>query len=223
MKKLLVIVLLLGFSYVFKDDVQSLWSGIYDKKVYIAVPTIAQKPELPRGCEVTALAMMLQHAGRDVSKLELAKQLTKVPFENGGLKGNPNDGFVGDMYSFNQPGLGVYNRPIEQLANQYLPNRIINLSGKGFDEVITHLDEKKPVWVIQNAKYDVLSEGEWQSWETSEGPINVTYQEHSVLVIGYDKNQVYFNDPLTGQTEKAPKEGFIAGWEQMGSQAITYR
>ena len=41
------------------------------------VKCIAQNPELPRGCEVTSLAMMLNYNGINVSKMELAKEVKK--------------------------------------------------------------------------------------------------------------------------------------------------
>lgn len=97
-------------------------------------PLIGQMPELPRGCEVTSLAMMLQDAGVKVNKMTLAYQVKKDPTPyrnvNGQIYfGNPNTGFVGDMYSFNKPGLGVYHGPIGELAKAYLPNRIVDFTG----------------------------------------------------------------------------------------------
>lgn len=54
-------------------------------------PMIAQRPELPTGCEVTATAMMLQFGGAKVTKMSLAKEMPR--------SSNPNKGFVGSPYS----------------------------------------------------------------------------------------------------------------------------
>lgn len=45
----------------------------------INVPLIAQRPELPSGCEVTSLAMALKFYGVNVSKTTLAN---KMPYDS---------------------------------------------------------------------------------------------------------------------------------------------
>lgn len=187
------------------------------------IPVIAQLPQLPRGCEVTALAMLLNHAGVGVDKMELADKIRKVDYRNDGLYGSPNEGFVGSIYNLKEPGLGVYHKPIAELANSYLPHEIIDFSGEDFYWIPKYLDRGRPVWVIINTTYNVLPEDQWSTWDTSRGKVRVTSKEHSVLVTGYDKDYIYFNDPLTGEkNRKALKSEFIAAWSQMGKQAITY-
>jgi uncharacterized protein YvpB len=192
-------------------------------------PLINQNPELQRGCEVTSLAMMLQYAGVNVGKMTLAAQVRKdtTPYRymNGTIHfGNPNTGFVGDMYSFNRPGYGVYHGPIKAVADQYLPGRVVELSGCSFETIYQYLNNEKPVWVINNVMFDAVAPQFWRTWQTPLGPIRITMKEHSVLVTGFDPNYIYFNDPLANiKNRKVPISSFKRGWEQMGSQAISYR
>ncbi|SFA49611.1 Uncharacterized protein YvpB [Parageobacillus thermantarcticus] len=198
------------------------------KSTLIDAPIISQLPELPRGCEVTSLAMLLNYAGVNVDKMTLAKQIKKNPTpyrkHNGKVfYGHPNEGFVGDMYTTKKPGYGVYHKPIKQLAEMYLPNQIVDLTGQSFAEIYKYLSKGTPVWVITNTTFRVLPPSEFREWQTPQGPIKITYREHSVLITGYDDQYIYFNDPLTGtKNKKAPKVEFIKAWEQMGKQAITY-
>ncbi|WP_330949708.1 C39 family peptidase [Virgibacillus sp. MG-45] len=193
--------------------------------IKIDAPKDQQLPELPRGCEVTSLSMLLKHHNIQVDKLELAEKVTKDPTpyttKNGEIYfGNPYNGFVGDMYSFSKPGMGVYHKPIADLAKQYVGNRVLDFTGKDFNEVIDQLNYQRPVWVIINATYNKLPKSQFTTWNTKDGKINITMKQHSVLITGYDEKYIYFNDPLN-YVDKAPIEEFKAAWVQMGKQAIT--
>lgn len=196
------------------------------KEVKLEAPLIEQMPELPRGCEVTSLGMLLAYNNIEVDKMELAKKVRHNPsgYKKEGEKiyfGNPHNGFVGDMYSFNKPGLGVYHKPIAELAKKYAKNKtVVDFTGDNFDRIIHHLNLNRPVWVIINSWYNELPSSQFEKWHTEDGPIDITYRLHSVLVTGYDEDYIYFNDPLNYHT-KANKENFIKAWEQMGKQAIT--
>jgi len=53
---------------------------------------------------------------------------------------------------------------------------------------------------------------------------SISYREHSVLVVGYDENNVYIKDPLADQPYTAvSRDSFEDSWIQMGKQAISYR
>ncbi|MCL1631725.1 C39 family peptidase [Sporolactobacillus sp. CPB3-1] len=188
-------------------------------------PYVSQKPELPNGCEVTSLTMLLQFAHVKVDKMTLASQIKKVPFQSGKFKGNPNDGFVGNMYHGRRsnPGLAVYHGPVAELAANYLGARVNDLTGKPWSAVEKQLIAGKPVWTITSINFRPVPDSAWVDWRTREGTMRITFKEHSVLVTGFDKEHVYFNDPLAGRPgSKANKQLFIKAWHQFGNQAISY-
>jgi uncharacterized protein YvpB len=204
------------------------WSGDHLPESYQInnVQQIYQLPELERGCEVTSMAMMLNYAGASTDKMTLAQQINKdsTSFEytnDGVFFGNPNIGFVGDIYSFNNSGYGVYHGPIKDLAEQYMPDHIVDLTGASLSDVLFSVSQGKPVWVIVNTDFDELDDSDWRKWGTPEGDVYITYKEHSVLITGYDENYIYFNDPL-GSADQASRSSFESAWNQMGQQAISY-
>ncbi|MBV6681466.1 C39 family peptidase [Bacillus thuringiensis] len=104
---------------------------INERKQTVIMKEMQQKPELMRGCEITSLSMILQFSGVQVEKLELASKIKYVPFESNGRKGNMHKGFIGDIATFNKPGLGVYVEPILELAKLYVPDeKVVDLSHK---------------------------------------------------------------------------------------------
>ncbi|MFS3914973.1 C39 family peptidase [Bacillus australimaris] len=176
-------------------------------------------PRLYNGCEVTSLAMLLHYSGYEhVTKNALANEIKRVPlnYENG-LKGDPHDGFVGDME--NGPGLGVYHEPIYQLAKKYAGDQVVDLTGKPVKKAIYQsLEKGYPVWVITTSTFDKTDNIE--TWNTPNGKIDVSFNEHSVVITGYDKEHVYLNNPYGQKNQKVDRDRFEDSWEQMGSQAI---
>ena len=194
----------------------------------IETPLIQQLPELPRGCEVTSLAMLLNSAGISVNKLTLADEIKKDPTPyhkiNGQVHfGNPYEGFVGSMSNSNKPGYGVYHGPIYQLAKHYLP-KAIDITGSSFNNIEEQLKDGHAVWVIVSINYKKVNQTQWLTWYTPSGQVRITKKEHSVLLTGYDDQYVYVNDPLgTKPNKKVLKEDFIEAWEQFGAQAVSYK
>lgn len=188
------------------------------------VPLILQNPELPRGCEVTSLAMLMNFCGIETDKLILAEKVKRdtTPREIKNKKvywGNPNNGFIGNMYDMKKPGLGVYHKPIFELLAEYSPSRAVDLTGCEFEDLKWLLSNNIPVWVIINSTYAPLRDDSFITWHTPDGDIKITYREHSALITGYDEQYVYLNDPLFSQTKAAYKP-FVECWVQMGKQAV---
>lgn len=210
-------------SFNIQSGKETEFSNNGEKVILSNVPLIQQLPELDRGCEVTSLAMMLQYAGITVDKMKLANEIKKVDFMNDGVRGNPNEGFVGNIYTFSESGYGVYHGPLFQLAKKYLPNRAVDLTGKSIEEMYKSVKAGKPVVMITNATFALLDEDEFTTWKTNSGDVSITYNEHCVVLVGYDKESVYIRDPLDDSLDvKVPREDFEKAWVQMGSQAISY-
>ncbi|MFJ5716144.1 C39 family peptidase [Neobacillus sp. NPDC093127] len=202
---------------ILKKEVPSLPDSIL-----LDVPLLNQmdKPKLYNGCEVTSLAMILNYHGVKVTKNELAEKIKTVPLTySNGKKGNPNAGFVGDMAQ--GPGLGVYNGPILELAQKYVGDRAVNLTNQPFDDLINEVGQGLPVWIITTSSFAPVSV--FQTWDTPQGKIDITFSEHSVAITGYDENYIYINDPYGEKNKKLNKDSFIKAWEQMGKQAIVIK
>jgi uncharacterized protein YvpB len=203
------------------------WDGASSlpDKAFIDVSPMLQFPELPRGCEVTSLSMLLSSQGIEAGKIELSKRIKKdeTPYRIEGGRafyGDPNVGFVGSMNDSSLRGYGVYHGPAFDLLREYLAGRALDLTGCGFDSLLRLLSLEIPVWVITNTSFRMLPDDSFTSWSTLRGEIRVTYKEHSVLMTGYDDNLIYFNCPLSGSSQ-ADRRQFEDAWVQMGRQALS--
>ncbi len=191
------------------------------------VPTLSQKPELMRGCEVTSLAMFLSYClDVKIIKMSVADRLimdlSDYDDSQGWVKfGNMHRGFVGSLTDRSKPGLGVYIEPIHEMASEYIEEGLVDITGAGLDQMLYFLSKGSPVLVITPMTYTAITENQTEHWETPWGFMEVTYKEHAVVLVGYDETYVYFNDPLTGSTSKRSREQFAAGLDSMGRQGLT--
>lgn len=193
-------------------------------QVKLNVPLIDQnaKPRLYNGCEVTSLAMLLNYYGINVTKNQLADQLPSEPLtDSNGNAGDPNDGFVGDITG-DSAGLGVYHGPIYKLAKSKT-KRAQDLSGAKFSQIIDQVQLGHPVWTITTTTFAPVSS--MQTWQTAHGPVNVTYDMHSVVIVGFNraKQLIYINNPYGTKQQAVNWKNFENAYNQMGKQAVDLR
>jgi uncharacterized protein YvpB len=190
------------------------------------VPIVLQNPELPAGCEITSLTMLLQFAGYNIGKMELVAEMPKdetqiVLNRDGSIQywGNPNVGFVGDVTRKGR-GFGIYHAGLFPLLSQYI-YKAIDLTGQSFDLYEKQIADGVPVLVWTTIDHSVPTN--WVKWETSKGPIQTTFSEHAVLLVGFDEKSVFLNDPLSGKKGvQVNKAAFIESWTAMGKQGLSY-
>ena len=197
------------------------------KFAMIEAPLVLQNPELPSGCELTSLTMLLQFYGINKGKMELLPEMktddTPIRWKNGKIEywGNPNLGYVGDITG-KQKGFGIYHKALFDLLAKYVPTAV-DLTRSPFSKLEEKISEGIPVVVWTTIPFTVPREDQWVIWDSPLGPIRTTFLEHSVLLVGYDETHVYVNDPLSGKKKyKIEKTQFINTWEAMGRQALTY-
>lgn len=200
-------------------------TALIEEEVQIEdVPMLNQldSPRLRNGCEITALAMLLNFHDVEVTKNELAEEIHVVDYQNeDGNYGDPNEGFVGDMTGDYGAGYFVYHEPIFEVAVEQVPDdmTVIDFSGGSFEEIQYYLSIGSPVWVITTTNYAATNDLE--TWNTENGDVEISMSEHSVLLTGYDETSVYLNDPYGNENYQTDLKDFVASWEQMDSQAIT--
>lgn len=197
--------------------------------VNLKVPAQDQGPQLENGCEVTSLSMLLAAVGHPVSKMTLASMVAKDPTPlvrgPGGeiiSWGNPNVGFVGSVAVY-ADGFGVYHHPLYELLKKILPGRAVDLTGAPISVIERQLDRGVPVVMWVNSTLAPTNRF-WVTWQTPEGPFTTTLDEHAVLLVGYNSEDFFINNPLTGKADvPVPKANLIGAWRQLGDQAISVK
>lgn len=117
-------------------------NGQYQDAAWISgVPLIAQRPELPNGCEITAVTMMLQYAGAKVDKMEMAREMPR--------SSDPNYGYIGQPWD--STGITIFPPALMNLVEQYA-GTAKDLTGQNFDAIKYQINIGHPV-VTWNTLY----------------------------------------------------------------------
>lgn len=186
----------------------------------LEVETILQNPELPTGCEVTALATVLKYIGLEIDKVELCDNFLPI---------DPNayhtfdEAYIGNPKANN--GFGCYAPVIVKTAEDYFASigadswKALNLTDTEFRDLFYQIDKGRPVivWSSMNLK-DVTFKLRWTTEDGDEAWF--AELEHCMVLTGYDLEAgvVYAADPLKGDMDYS-LERFEDVYNQMGKRA----
>ncbi|WP_019678879.1 C39 family peptidase [Ruminococcus flavefaciens] len=190
------------------------------KYVIQGFKTVMQTPELPTGCEITALCQTLNFLGFDIDKVKLADEF--LPMDNTGVTTMKN-AYIGDPKS--DEGFGCYSPVIVQTADDYFqsidsPCYAVDLSGSPLEELYYQLNNDRPVIVWTTI--DLICTPPMLRWVTMDDEeMWFNDFQHCVTLCGYDldENIVYVADPLKGN-RKYDISAFSSSYELMGRQAV---
>ncbi|MBQ9767395.1 MAG: C39 family peptidase [Lachnospiraceae bacterium] len=200
-------------------DLEATFAAQEKEKVFHEVESILQKPELPHGCEVTGLSMLLSYYGDSVDKCVLAD--TWLPKGAWG-ETDFRKAFVGDPRK-TYASAGCYATVIGDTANQYLQAEGSTLIAESREDVtfseLLFMVEEAPVlaWMTMELKAPYIA----QVWTVDGEELYWQNYEHCVVLTGYDLEEgiFYGTDPLYGPCEYDMKL-FWLRFQTMYSQVV---
>lgn len=154
---------------------------------------ISQLPEMPTGCEITAVTMMINFAGVKVTKQQAAKVMH--------YSSNPNKGFIGSPYKKWPGGYWVAPNGIKSVVKHYLGTSQV-MTGASMTSIKKKLLRSHCV-VMWVGMFDGIS-------------------NHAITLTGYHNGLIYFMDPWTG-TKRSIKESTLkVHWALDAHRALSY-
>lgn len=189
---------------------------------------IEQYPELPTGCEITAMTMVLNYYGYQVNKVTMALDyMPKVQAEfyrseDGRLMGPDLENFfVGDPTE--ETGYICGTGAIVTAANRYLADVGSDLTAAAIknaqpEKLYDLIDQGTPVviWCTINME----DRSETDGWYREDG----TYMEwstndHGAVLIGYDEDTVTVADPIYSRITVS-RDQFEKIFAERGGQCV---
>ena len=95
-----------------------------------------------------------------------------------------------------------------------------DISGSSIDTIFSYIEKGKPVIIWCRARGADLTQGVTWQYPDGSGEFTELDGEHCAVLIGYDGDYIYLNDPAVGKGVKQPKSKFISNWKKLYSQAI---
>lgn len=195
----------------------------------INVKTLCQYPNFPSGCEIVSAVMNLNYYGLNITVNQFIQKylpLGTSPYYDGTryYGSDPDVCFLGNPRSTH--GWGIWAKGLTKSIQKYLDACKNPCTVKyTYSESLNSLCKKYVrnnvpvlVWVTQSmaTPYEnvrVRVEGSTKSY-TWISP------NHCMLLVGYDKDYFYFNDPITGKREKYSRTRSNIAFEGNGCQAV---
>lgn len=166
----------------------------------IRVPYIDQSVKYPTGCESVSAVMLLKFLGYDITVDEFIRDCLEccaMEFRDDVLYGpDPNESFCGSPYD--EESYGIYAKGLQKALIRAAGDKYEFPDETGTpvcDLLEKYIDREIPVifWACINMREEIPGP-EWKLLDTGE-TFTWTSNEHCMLLVGYDKEQYYFNDP----------------------------
>lgn len=175
------------------------------KRVIIEAPYIDQSPRWPTGCESVSAVMLLRYLGYDITVDEFIEndlEIQDFREENGEIFGpDPRKYFCGSPYD--PDAFGCYAPVIVNALSKVFAGEkeyeAADETGTSEKELLEkYIDRGMPVifWAcidmrepVTGPQWRLHDTGEWFAWISN---------EHCMLLVGYDDEKYYFNDPHNG-------------------------
>lgn len=194
----------------FYDDFED-WAGSVPTSAYVN-NFVGHAQSYTLDCETRSAVDLAGYFGVNIAHYEFLNRLPKSD--------DPNEGFVGNV---NDPrgkippsSYGVYQEPVAALLRSYGLNAV-GVYGFTENALKVQLSYGRPVmvWVVGNTEvgYSVP----YTPASTGKTTLVVPYQ-HTVVVIGYDANNVMIQDGAQVYTRTWPT--FMLSWGALGNRAI---
>ncbi|MCL1914993.1 MAG: C39 family peptidase [Eubacteriaceae bacterium] len=206
-------------------------SGNTLPNAFLDIPFIYQREEYPTGCESVSTVMALNNLGIDISVSDFIDNyldIGQAPHidESGVWSGcSPWKAFPGDPYS--NSGYGCFAPVITNALSKFLDpekHEVLELYNWPIDELCCrYINNGIPVvlWASINMR-PASQSSYWYDEETGEKVDWVTPM-HCSLLVGYDDDCYYFNDPWKDKGFAYLKSDVEQAYEAMYSQAVVIK
>lgn len=200
----------------------------------IDAPYISQVFGYPNGCESVSTVMALNYEGIDITVDDfIEKYLDMKPVPTVGADGemwgySPWNSFLGDPRDYT--GLCCYAPAIRNALNKFVDRdkyEVLELRDRSLESLCRdYLLNDVPVvlWATMYMNSPFQPGWEWNVIDGKEGEtFKWTSPMHCVLLIGFDAENYYFNDPTAGEKVAYRKADVEEAYAGMFSQAIVIR
>lgn len=200
--------------------------------IHLDVPLENQMPELDNGCEIVSIQMLVEYKlNTKLNKMEFYKILpidstpADISYSDGVRNiiswGDPDKGFVGDVTG-QSAGYIINPKPLcAALKKEYPTTK--NLTGSSFNALQYEISQGNPVAVWVNKSFNkIVAPDQWTVPDSGK-TVNADFDNHTILLTGYDDKYVYYNDPIGGIKDKVEIDKFIDVYTYLGQKAVTIR
>ncbi|MBN1535897.1 MAG: C39 family peptidase [Anaerolineales bacterium] len=173
-----------------------------------------RKQTLSLSCESRSAVDWAAYWGVKIGEKKFMNKLPRSDNPDMGFVGNPNDAWG----NIPPASYGVHAKPVAALLQQYGLDAQAR-KHMGWEELKGEIAASRPVivWVIGQ-----MTPGKIEKIKTKDGKwVTVARYEHTMLVVGYDANNIYVIDAYTGNKQNYSKRAFLRSWSILGNMAIT--